>query len=100
MKKSRKLKRKKGKDGKDGVVSVWNIKGDPTEGALVVLSAKSGITQESLSEKYKRIAEFPFDSDRKRMSVLVTSENGRMACTKGAPDVLLRALQLHFWDGK
>ena len=95
------LKRKKGKDGKDGVVSVWNIKGDPTEGALVVLSAKSGITQESLSEKYKRIAEFPFDSERKRMSVLVTSEHGRMACTKGAPDVLIAALQLHSlgWKG-
>ena len=88
-------KRKKGKDGKEGVVSVWNIKGDPTEGALVVLSAKSGITQDSLREKYKRIAEFPFDSERKRMSVLVTSEHGRMACTKGAPDVLLAALQLH-----
>ncbi|SDM95080.1 Ca2+-transporting ATPase [Paenibacillus sp. yr247] len=94
------LKRKKGKDGKEGIVSVWNIKGDPTEGALVVLSAKSGITQESLSEKYKRIAEFPFDSERKRMSVLVTSENGRMACTKGAPDVLLQHCSYILWDGK
>ncbi|KRF32026.1 calcium-translocating P-type ATPase, SERCA-type [Paenibacillus sp. Soil787] len=94
------LKRKKGKDGKDGVVSVWNIKGDPTEGALVVLSAKSGITQESLSEKYKRIAEFPFDSERKRMSVLVTSEHGRMACTKGAPDVLIQHCSYILWDGK
>jgi Ca2+-transporting ATPase len=94
------LKRKKGKDAKENVVSVWNIKGDPTEGALVVLSAKSGITQESLSDKYKRIAEFPFDSERKRMSVLVTSENGRMACTKGAPDVLLQHCSYILWDGK
>lgn len=94
------LKRKKGKDAKETSVSVWNIKGDPTEGALVVLSAKSGITHESLSDKYKRIAEFPFDSERKRMSVLVASENGRMACTKGAPDVLLQHCSYILWDGK
>lgn len=91
---------KEGKEGKEGAASVWNIKGDPTEGALVVLSAKSGITQDSLSEKYKRIAEFPFDSERKRMSVLVTSEQGRMACTKGAPDVLLQHCSYILWDGK
>ncbi|OPH53029.1 calcium-translocating P-type ATPase, SERCA-type [Paenibacillus ferrarius] len=91
-------KRKKGKE--DNAVSVWGIKGDPTEGALVVLSAKSGITQQSLSETYKRIAEFPFDSDRKRMSVLVSSENGRMACTKGAPDVLLQHCSYILWEGK
>lgn len=93
-------KRKKGKDGSEGTASIWNIKGDPTEGALVVLSAKSGITQVSLSEKYKRIAEFPFDSERKRMSVLVSSENGRMACTKGAPDVLLQHCSYILWEGK
>ncbi|GGA08671.1 calcium-translocating P-type ATPase, SERCA-type [Paenibacillus marchantiophytorum] len=91
-------KRKKGKD--EGAASVWNIKGDPTEGALVVLSAKSGITQQSLSETYKRIAEFPFDSDRKRMSVLVSSHHGRMACTKGAPDVLLQHCSYILWEGK
>ncbi|NQX65624.1 calcium-translocating P-type ATPase, SERCA-type [Paenibacillus alba] len=91
-------KRKKGKE--DSAVSVWSIKGDPTEGALVVLSAKSGITQQSLSETYKRVAEFPFDSDRKRMSVLVSSENGRMACTKGAPDVLLQHCSYILWEGK
>ncbi|UKS30024.1 calcium-translocating P-type ATPase, SERCA-type [Paenibacillus sp. HWE-109] len=91
-------KRKKGKD--EDAASVWNIKGDPTEGALVVLSAKSGITQQSLSETYKRIAEFPFDSDRKRMSVLVSSDHGRMACTKGAPDVLLQHCSYILWEGK
>lgn len=93
-------KRKKGKEGTEGPGSIWNIKGDPTEGALVVLSAKSGITQDSLREKYKRIAEFPFDSERKRMSVLVSSEHGRMACTKGAPDVLLQHCSYILWDGK
>ncbi|MFC5453126.1 calcium-translocating P-type ATPase, SERCA-type [Paenibacillus aestuarii] len=96
-------KRKKGKDSKDSSAetdSVWNIKGDPTEGALVVLSAKNGITHESLSEQFSRIAEFPFDSERKRMSVLVTYNGGRMVCTKGAPDVLLQHCSYILWDGK
>ncbi|MGG1553252.1 calcium-translocating P-type ATPase, SERCA-type [Paenibacillus ferrarius] len=93
-------KRKKGKEGAETPASVWNIKGDPTEGALVVLSAKSGITPESLRDKFKRIAEFPFDSERKRMSVLVASEQGRMACTKGAPDVLIQHCSYILWDGK
>ncbi|MBD0379335.1 calcium-translocating P-type ATPase, SERCA-type [Paenibacillus sedimenti] len=93
-------KRKKGKDGKDQPDSVWSIKGDPTEGALVVLSAKSGITHKSLSEQFNRIAEFPFDSERKRMSVLVSYDGGRMACTKGAPDVLLQHCSYILWEGK
>ncbi|RTE08679.1 calcium-translocating P-type ATPase, SERCA-type [Paenibacillus whitsoniae] len=93
-------KRKKGKEGAETPASVWNIKGDPTEGALVVLSAKSGITPESLRDKFKRIAEFPFDSERKRMSVLVASEQGRMACAKGAPDVLIQHCSYILWDGK
>jgi len=96
-------KRKKGKDSKEGGAepdSVWNIKGDPTEGALVVLSAKNGITHESLSEQFNRIAEFPFDSERKRMSVLVNYNGGRMVCTKGAPDVLLQHCSYILWDGK
>jgi P-type Ca2+ transporter type 2C len=93
-------KSKEGKEGKDELDSVWNIKGDPTEGALVVLSAKGGVTHESLSEQFNRIAEFPFDSERKRMSVLVSHEGGRMACTKGAPDVLLQHCNYILWDGK
>ncbi|NEW05452.1 calcium-translocating P-type ATPase, SERCA-type [Paenibacillus sp. SYP-B3998] len=94
-------KRRKGKDAKeDGFDVVWNIKGDPTEGALVVLSAKSGVTQQSLSEQFSRIAEFPFDSERKRMSVLVSYQGGRMACTKGAPDVLLQHCSYILWEGK
>ncbi|TXK85700.1 calcium-translocating P-type ATPase, SERCA-type [Paenibacillus sp. N3.4] len=94
-------RRKKSKENKDeGAASVWNIKGDPTEGALVVLSAKSGITQQSLGGHFQRIAEFPFDSDRKRMSVLVAHEGGRLACTKGAPDMLLQHCNYILWDGK
>jgi Ca2+-transporting ATPase len=90
----------KRKKGKEEAVSTWNIKGDPTEGALVVLGAKAGVTPSSLEEAYTRISEFPFDSERKRMSVLVTHQSGRMVCTKGAPDVLLQHCSYVLWDDK
>jgi Ca2+-transporting ATPase len=80
--------------------SIWAMKGDPTEGALVVLGAKAGITKQSLEGLYQRIGEFPFDSERKRMSVLVEHQGGRMACTKGAPDVLLLQCSYVLWDNR
>ncbi|SEB44303.1 calcium-translocating P-type ATPase, SERCA-type [Paenibacillus sp. GP183] len=91
-------KRKKNKD--EEAEAVWTIKGDPTEGALVVLAAKMGMTADSLSNQYKRVKEFPFDSERKRMSVLISHPGGRMLCTKGAPDVLLQHCSYMLWDGK
>src|SRR5690606_15303792 len=41
----------------------WQLKGDPTEGALVVLAAKLGVTVSSLEGLYKREKEYPFDSE-------------------------------------
>ncbi|WP_159887077.1 calcium-translocating P-type ATPase, SERCA-type [Paenibacillus puerhi] len=79
---------------------VWTIKGDPTEGALVVLGAKAGMTQSSLEGLYRRTLELPFDSERKRMSVVVEHQGGRMACTKGAPDLLIQQCAYVLWDEK
>ncbi|MEO2206999.1 calcium-translocating P-type ATPase, SERCA-type [Paenibacillus pabuli] len=96
--------KKKGKDGKkeaikeDGVV--WELKGDPTEGALVTLASKMGLTPAGLKELYARQQEFPFDSDRKRMSVLIQHQGGRMIYTKGAPDVLIGQCSYILWEGK
>jgi Ca2+-transporting ATPase len=78
----------------------WTIKGDPTEGALTVLGAKAGVTLSSLKDTYKRLTEFPFDSDRKRMSVIVGHSGGRLLMTKGAPDVLMEFCSYIMWDGK
>ncbi|KIL41143.1 ATPase [Gordoniibacillus kamchatkensis] len=88
------------KKGKEAAEKVWSISGDPTEGALVVLGAKAGFTTEALQDTYKRTHEFPFDSDRKRMSVIVSHAAGRMVCTKGAPDVLLQHCAYVMWEGK
>ena len=65
------------------------IDGDPTDGALLVAARKIGLTH-MVGDKYRIIKEMPFDSERKRMSVVVEDENNmRFLITKGAPDVLL-----------
>lgn len=68
----------------------WNLVGDPTEGALLVAAAKAGIYREELESSYKVIGELPFDSRRKRMTVVTESQDKSLtAWTKGAPDVVL-----------
>ncbi|KGA97749.1 ATPase [Alkalihalobacillus alcalophilus ATCC 27647 = CGMCC 1.3604] len=68
----------------------YMIDGDPTEGALVVAGMKAGYNEETLAEHFERIHEFPFDSTRKMMSVIVQDAGGRrFVVTKGAPDVIL-----------
>lgn len=52
----------------------WTILGDPTEGALVTLAAKGGIEKDQWDSKLPRIGEFPFSSERKRMSVICQIE--------------------------
>ncbi|MCM3698390.1 calcium-translocating P-type ATPase, SERCA-type [Paenibacillus macerans] len=79
---------------------VWKLKGDPTEGALVTLASKMGLSPASLSGMYAREREFPFDSKRKRMSVIVTHQGGKMALVKGAPDMLLERCSYILWEGK
>ncbi|MFH7024640.1 MAG: cation-translocating P-type ATPase [Heteroscytonema crispum UTEX LB 1556] len=52
----------------------WTILGDPTEGALVTLAGKGGIEKDQWASKLPRVAEFPFSSERKRMSVICQVE--------------------------
>ncbi|PEW39422.1 calcium-translocating P-type ATPase, SERCA-type [Bacillus cereus] len=77
------------------------LDGDPTEGALVATAMKAGITREALKGKFEIIREFPFDSTRKMMSVIVRDREGKkFLVTKGAPDVLLQMSQTILWGDK
>ncbi|PGZ96784.1 calcium-translocating P-type ATPase, SERCA-type [Bacillus pseudomycoides] len=77
------------------------LDGDPTEGALVAAAMKAGISREGIKGQFEVIHEFPFDSTRKMMSVIVRDKAGKkFVITKGAPDVLLQMSQTILWGNK
>lgn len=77
----------------------YQLDGDPTEGALLVAAMKAGLRKESLLKNFEVIEEFPFDSARKMMSVIVRDKTGnRFVVTKGAPDVLAGISKYILWN--
>ncbi|WP_138497855.1 cation-translocating P-type ATPase [Nostoc sp. PA-18-2419] len=99
----------------------WAILGDPTEGALITLAGKAGIEKDQWNSKLSRVGEFPFSSERKRMSVIsqvqsvATGETSLNAVdpaianflqsepylmfTKGSPELILgRSTQIYLGD--
>ncbi len=94
------------RSGQENGRFTYRMVGDPTEGALVVAAAKAGIWKTDAEEQSPRVAEVPFDSERKRMSTIHRPRDGHFAslvdpykpdgatfpyvvCTKGAPDLVL-----------
>jgi Ca2+-transporting ATPase len=82
------------------VDGVWDIKGDPTEGALVVVGAKAGLAQEEANTKSPRIDEIPFSSERKRMTTIHNAPEGKVAYSKGAPEIILNSCSYILTDNK
>ncbi len=76
------------------------IIGDPTEGAMVVLAHKLFMKKDEWENKYPRIQEIPFDSDRKLMSTYHKIDDKIVMYTKGAPDELLRRCVSIELDGR
>ncbi len=98
----------------------WKILGDPTEGALLSLAGKSGIEKDQWSSRLPRVREFPFSSERKRMSVICQVQQARsgvraeiseltesgmvksesyIMLTKGSPELTLeRCNRMHVGD--
>lgn len=78
----------------------WQIKGDPTEGALLVAAAKAGMVHENELRQYPRVNEMPFSSETKMMTTLHrTHADKYVAYSKGAAEVILESSSRVFRDG-
>ncbi len=81
--------------------SKWTVKGDPTEGALIVLAKKTSLKQDEVRGLYPRVAEVPFSSERKFMTTVHSSQEGvHVAYMKGAPEIVLQRCNYLFENGQ
>ncbi len=78
----------------------WSVIGDPTEGALLTAAGKAGLQRKVLIAENKLITEIPFDSERKRMSMLMQTSEGHVLYVKGAPDILVHHAASILVNGK
>ncbi|MGA2172222.1 MAG: calcium-transporting P-type ATPase, PMR1-type [Sedimentisphaerales bacterium] len=67
----------------------FKIFGDPTEAAILTAAAKADIWKEKAEQDRQFVTEIPFDSERKKMTIIRRQDNKLVAYVKGAPDVLL-----------
>ena len=86
---------------KDPQIERWVVRGDPTEGALVVTAAKAALWKDELERDTPRIGEIPFSSERKCMTTVhLVSGKQKIAFTKGAPEVVLDKCTKIYAHGK
>ncbi|MBQ2942499.1 MAG: cation-translocating P-type ATPase [Clostridia bacterium] len=62
--------------------------GDPTETAIVLAAHKNGMPKDEINERFPRLAEIPFDSDRKLMSTVNLMDGKKIVIVKGAFDMM------------
>jgi P-type Ca2+ transporter type 2C len=81
---------------KDGRTAVF---GDPTEIAILSAAAKAGVWKGEEEGAYELVEELPFDSERKKMTIVRRADQDLTAFTKGAPDLLLNDCSYILEDG-
>lgn len=83
----------------DTTVSKNKIEGDPTEVAIVQFAKQNHQEKAHLYEKYPRIHDIPFDSQRKMMTTIHKKDHRYFIITKGAPDVILNHCTKYYQNG-
>ncbi len=78
----------------------WEIEGEATEAALIVLGGKAGYEKEIMHTKYPRKKEHPFDPVRKSMSTIHLVDDKSFVFSKGAPEKLLEKSKYHYHSGE
>jgi Ca2+-transporting ATPase len=80
----------------------YRIIGDPTEGSLITLAGKGGLYKNEINNKYPRIEEIPFDSDRKMMTTFHKDffPDKLVSFTKGAPDIVINKCENIYLNGE
>ena len=84
----------------DAELSEGKINGDPTEGALIVCAAKSGILKADLAIEMPRVDEIEFTSERKMMTTIHKHHGEKLSYVKGAPEVVVKLCSYIYIDGK
>jgi Ca2+-transporting ATPase len=84
----------------NNIDGAWTIKGDPTEGSLLVGAAKAGLWKKDVTDRFPRIGEIPFSSERKRMTTIHRTGDGKTAYSKGAPEEILNACNFIHIEGQ
>lgn len=84
----------------DATANAEQTTGDPTEIAFIVYGNRIGLTKEALNKEFPRVAEKPFDSDRKLMSTCNREYDRYVVHTKGAVDNLLKISTKAYVDGR
>ena len=76
------------------------VRGNPTEGALIVFAEKLGLQRNEMNDAYQRISEVPFSSERKLMTVIDSTPDGPLLVSmKGAPEMVIRCCTRTYANG-
>jgi len=77
----------------------YEIIGDSTESSLLLNSLSLGFNKKLLTEKEKRVKEFPFSSERKMMSIIRENKE-KIVYSKGAPEMIMKRCSYELFNGR